>query len=218
MNYEEDFYNSGNYSSIAVSAQGGLYGTLFHSMIEKKLHSKHFKNVLEVGGLDGQHINYVKHSFDTYTITDIVSPDKEFDDKKFNFILDNIENSTLPDSEFDRVLLTCVLHHLNDPYSALKHIRRIAKKDALISILLPIDPGWAYKLAIELTSIRKAKKMGMLNEARRSRALGHRNHFDSLKLQIMDIFKYDQITFKYWPNSLLGKSFNIFSTFQIIKN
>lgn len=217
MNYEKDFYESGEYSNIAVSSQGGLYGKLFHSLTEKRLSKNHYSNVLEVGGLNGQHLNYIKHTYDKYTISDIIPATSFIENPKVKFKLDNIEDSSFANEEFDRVILTCVLHHLVYPQSALKELLRITKTGGLISILLPIDPHWPYKLTIELTSIRKAKKIGLLYEARKNRALGHRNHYDSLKWQILDAFQDHSIRRIFWPLPPLRKMFNLFEIYQIIK-
>lgn len=85
---ESEWYESGKYSEIAISAQGGLAAKIFHHQIERGLSGKDFfRSVLEIGALSGEHLPYVKHEFDSWTLCDIVDPqEKEFQDPRVNFI------------------------------------------------------------------------------------------------------------------------------------
>lgn len=216
---ESEWYESGKYSEIAISAQGGLAAKIFHHQIERGLSGKDFFcSVLEIGALSGEHLPYVKHGFDSWTLCDIVEPQEtEFQDPRVNFIKQNVHDLTFPDGEYDRVALTCVLHHLENPMQAMEEMRRVCKTGGLISIFLPVDPGWMYELAINATSLRRAKKMDLLAEAKRSRAIGHRNHFNSLRWQLEEVYRNDLIQTRWWPIPIGKRSVNMFSAWQIRK-
>ncbi len=216
---ESEWYESGKYGKVAVSAQGGLAAKIFHNQIERGLSSKDFfPNVLEIGALSGEHLPYVKHGFDTWTLCDVVQPkESEFHDARIKFVQQDVHDLTFSNGEFDRVASTCVLHHVNNPMLAMENMRRVCKDGGLISIFLPIDPGWMYEFAINSTSLRRAKKMGLHDEAKRSRAIGHRNHFNSLRWQIEEVFKNDFIQTKWWPIPFKKRSMNMFSSWQIRK-
>jgi SAM-dependent methyltransferase len=52
-----------------------------------------------------------------------------------------------PDGYFDRAVVVHVLEHLPDLPSAAAELRRVLKPDALLSLLIPCDPGLAYEIA-----------------------------------------------------------------------
>ena len=219
MYAESEWYESGKYNEIAISAQGGLAAKIFHNQIERGISKKDsFPNVLEVGALSGEHLPYVKHRFDTWTLCDIVTPkESEFQDPRVDFIQQDVHDLTFSNDEFDRVASTCVLHHLENPMLAMEQMRRVCKSGGLISIFIPIDPGWMYEWAINVTSLRSAKKMDLLPEAKRSRALGHRNHFNSLRWQLEEVYRDDLIQTIWWPIPIGKRSVNMFSAWQIRK-
>ncbi len=216
---ESEWYESGKYSEVAISAQGGLAAKVFHNQIERGLNKKDFfPKVLEIGALSGEHLPYVKHGFDTWTLCDVVEPQElEFPDPRVKFIRQDVHNLTFLNDEFDRVASTCVLHHLDNPMLAMEQMRRVCKSGGLISIFIPIDPGWMYEWAINVTSLRRAKKIGLLPEAKRSRALGHRNHFNSLRWQLEEVYRDDLIQTIWWPIPIGKRSVNMFSAWQIRK-
>jgi len=73
-----NWYTSGRYEQVAISAGGGLGGRLFHGQIERGIdRSARFPSVLEVGALTSQHLPHVKHQFDSWVLSDVVSPDTD---------------------------------------------------------------------------------------------------------------------------------------------
>jgi len=215
-----EWYGSGNYDSLAVSAQVGLAARVFHSQIERGIKPRsHFEDVLEVGALSGQHLPYVRHSFGSWTLTDVVDhPTGEFEDSRVSFSREDVHNMTFEDNRFDRVAAMCVVHHLDYPINALAEMRRVCKPGGILTILLPFEPGWAYSLGIRLTSVRKAKKLGLLEKALESRALGHRNHYSSLAWQFRETFKSDSVRVYTWPLPVGGRFLNMFSSWHIVKS
>ena len=216
---DREFYESGQYDSVGVSTQGGKIAGLFHDRVEAGISPRSsFPRVLEVGALNGQHLPYVKHHYDEWNLLDIIPTDKVFDDPRVRFTQGDAEHLPFDDDTFDRVLTTCVLHHLENPHQALSEMRRVTRPGGIITVFLPIDPGLPYELSHELTSVRAARKQGLVPEIRKARALGHRNHYKSLRWQILDVFGDDEMKQSWWPMGVPIAAVNIFRTFQVTKS
>lgn len=215
---DANFYISGEYDQVCISAQGGFFARLFHNRMESGIPQKsHLSKVLEVGALTGQHLPYVKHGFDNWHLLDIIDTDETFEDPRVSFTQGNVESLPFPDNHFDRVMTTCVLHHLDQPYEALKEMRRVTKPGGIITIFLPISPGTPYELAFDMTSMRRARRRNLVYETKKAIALGHRNHYKSLRWQVLDVFSTDKKHQKWWPLGVPLHTVNIFRTFQFTK-
>ncbi len=110
----------------------------------------------------------------------------------------NAENIPFPEAYFDRIVVTCLLHHVDQPEIALKEIDRVLKEDGSATIFLPCDPGLLLRLIRSMTSAKRAKKLGfqgydLLN------ARDHRNHIGSLLKMIEFAFSKRKIQVRYAP-------------------
>lgn len=217
---DSSWYTNGSYDQVAVSAQGGLAGRIFHSQIERGISKNdHFSRVLEIGALSGEHLPYVRHSFDSWTLSDIIDHKTgKFDDDRVHFERQDVHGLTYSDHSFDRVAAMCVVHHLDRPIQALAQMRRVCKPGGVLTIFLPVEPGWQYSLGISLTSMRRAKKLGLQEEAIRSRALQHHNHFESLQWQFREVFKHDAVKIFTWPFPFGGKYLNAFTSWHVVRS
>ena len=112
-----------------------------------------------------------------------------------------------PDKSIERILMTCVLHHIDNPYGALCEISRILDKNGEIAILMPTDPGLLNRLIKKFTVHKKAKRLENY-DSRLIYALDHRNHIDALISIIKYVFKDDKIKIKYGPFGYI-KSWNL---------
>jgi ubiquinone/menaquinone biosynthesis C-methylase UbiE len=210
------------------TANKGLNGFLFdftHKKLEliprlsngrkRKISSK----VLEVGSGSGQHLKFVEKSYSKYTMTDInfllmLKNSKESKLAKIEYKLADVQNMPFKPGSFDRVIATCLLHHLNDPEKALSEIRRVTKRDGLVSIYLSCDPGILNRFLRRLLIIPKARKLGF-NEYEIFIAREHRNHFQSLERMIKHVFKDQNIKQRYYPFRIKSWNLNTFCIFQI---
>lgn len=127
----------------------------------------HFSRVLEVGAGTGFHLSKVRHKFDEYVITDLNPP-------MLNQVRSNLGNGTkisvqredaskltFPDASFDRLIATHVLEHLPRPHSVLREWNRVVKPGGVISIVLPCDPGLAWRFGRHLGPRRKFQAIGI---------------------------------------------------------
>lgn len=211
----EDLYNL-----ICVSARKGPIMNLMHGILERKHRKSHFSNVLEVGAHKGEHLPYVRHTFDSYTLSDIqlMPPD---DVKQLpncvEFVLANLESLPFENSTFDRVLSTCVLHHVSNLEDAIDELIRVCKPGGVISILLPTDPGLTYRWVKFLGSGIKAKRLGLFKQVELFHAREHRNHYHSIAVILRSKFEFHAFHVKFWPFRVPSWNLNALTVWEIHK-
>lgn len=223
--YEEAF------SIVNSQGIGGWATRFFHRAVEKRFTSQDkFDHVLELGAAHGEHAKYVSHGFDTYLLTDIVDRHIDLDaiesasastvgEKRFEFQLADAQNLQFSNDSFDRSVHTCLLHHLRDPERALREMRRVVKPGGVVSIYLPNDPGFIYRLVQQATTGRVQRRI-LKNQAYSIsegylRALEHPNHYLALREMILEVFKDDKIHQENFPFRVTSFNLNFYSVFHI---
>jgi ubiquinone/menaquinone biosynthesis C-methylase UbiE len=167
--------------------------------------------ILEIGAGRGEHFEFVRKDFKEYVMTDISEWGKsEIQtilnlDTKISFEIQDIENLSYADNQFDRVIVSCVLIHVNQPFVALGELKRVTKKGGVISIYISADPGVILRLMRLLVSKRKMKELeapySLIN------ALSHRNNAGGLIVMTKHVFKNSKIKLYYYPFRI--KSWNL---------
>jgi ubiquinone/menaquinone biosynthesis C-methylase UbiE len=214
------------YSDIQYVNGTGRASNLYHRKIEKNLENGAFDNVLEVGSGSGEHLQYIKHDFKRYIISDLILPNLTdmANNEKIKFEKNNkvvelesvdVQKIKYSDSSFERIVSTCLLHHVQDPYSALLEMRRVAKNGATVNIYIPSDPGIFYRFSQYLVSTRAMLKYFTSTEVKYLRASEHRNHVASLTGLIKGVFAADEIEIYSFPKINLGWNSRLFQIFSI---
>lgn len=129
----------------------------------------HFENVLEVGAGTGEHIPFVRHSFNRYVVTDADSVALSIAEKKvsaqqaekFIFETQTGERLPYPDQSFDRLIAAHLLEHIPHPHLALKEWQRVLKPGGVLTLLLPTDPGMLWRFGRHLGPRRRALELGI---------------------------------------------------------
>jgi len=134
-----------------------------------------------------------------------------------DFQIQDAQALSFPENKFDRVISTCVLHHLIYPELALLEMRRVAKPGGRISIALPTDPGITYRFLRLITTVRNARRFELNSELEIVHAFEHRNHYLGIIPLICEVFKNDLIRKSNRPFGLFGYHLNAFTVFQITK-
>lgn len=210
----DDWYRN-HYSDVAVTADGSFFERYMHRAMERRFGPEdRFAQVLEVGGNRGEHIPYVRHVFERYLLTDLRQPEVS-DDLRANakVELDACDVTRMPysDGEFQRVISTCVLHHVDSPLAAAAEMRRVTRPaEGVVSILIPTDPGLAYRAGRAVTSRRLAKKRGIEERQELVHALDHRNHFRSVFTQVRHVFRHDDVAVDWYPWRVPSMELNAF--------
>lgn len=217
--YQKHFWNV-HYKGIL-----GVYSTSGHKKVEKNRKSSDtFSKVLEIGGGGGEHLPFVKHKFDSYTMLDIredletfTSLKERYKEKQLVFLLADAKAIPSDISTFDRIVSTCVLHHISDLELALTEVRRVAKNGAFIDLYVPCDPGMLYRYIRHWTSHLKQKIVMKLTwrEVKFLWAIEHRNHYLGIISIIHEIFKNDKITISRYPFKINSWNFNLYSIVTI---
>ena len=221
-NIIDDWY-SNHYNLTCVSAKNGYLANYQHKLLEKTSPKSAVlaPKILEIGTNKGEHIPFVKKNFAHYVASDIRNSEyfqvEEEIRHKTEFVLANAELLPFEDESFDRVIMTCVLHHLENPEAALSEMRRVLCVGGSLSLWLPHDPGVFYRLLRKFTSVRKARKLKIDKQLELVHALEHRNHFLSLKVIIENTFANDEIDVFRRPFKVASYNLNIVSVYQIRK-
>lgn len=129
---------------------------------------KHFPEVLEVGSGGGHHISFVRHSFDRYVLSDLNADYlRHLTEKvavgrkgKVEVASQDATRLSYPDSSFDRVIATHVLEHLPKPHAVLKEWTRVLRPGGTLSLVLPSDPGLAWRVGRCFGPRAAARKVG----------------------------------------------------------
>jgi len=157
-----ELYESTNYD-------GGLAGYFLaksHEWCEADFKSTdHFSRVLEVGAGTGIHIGFVRHGYDEYVMTDLNPPmlaSAEHKSRGATVVeVQDATKLTYPDASFDRVVAAHVLEHLPKPHEVLREWFRVLKVGGVLSIVLPCDPGVAWRLGRAVGARGKFVKRGI---------------------------------------------------------
>ena len=228
-------YYLSHYNNIMTSGLIGFVVSLYHRHLEFGFNSsKHLSRVLELGAGNNEHLPFVRHSYDKYTLSDIriellqesiqksmeitIKGNFEFknpdSDKLFEIQeIDAEDLGVFSDSSFDRVIAGCLILHLKDPEKALREWRRVAKSGGCISIYIHSEPGMLLRFARLMSTSIRGKRMGIdhINFVYSE----HKLHFLAIKYLINDIFSSDKVKFRAFPFPFLSWNFSLWKIAQI---
>ena len=212
---EDDFCND-LYGEIQSSGWCGRYVGISHRALENNIPSlPNDALILEIGGNLGEHCKYVTHPYQKYIVSDYRKISEPMVSPKIVFEQQNAETLSYHDDKFDRVLMGCVLHHVDFPEKALRQIRRVVKTGGLVSITLPCDPGLLYRFGKYVGPYRAHRKTFPQQRPEYFHYQQHRNHYPGLKSLIYEVFRDDLIVERSFPFPLRIWNLNLFSIFQI---
>ncbi len=212
----EDLFCSTTYGELQSKGACGRYVSASHRALEKGLGEiEPSAAILEVGGNLGEHCRFVKHPYSTYLVTDYRKTDFVPPNSRISFEVADVELLPYDDRTFDRVLATCLLHHLGEPAKALQEVRRVTKPGGLVSLTLPCDPGMLYRFGKAVGPYRTLRRQHPKVDPRLFHYGQHRNHYPGLITLIDHYFANDNVTRRQWPLPVATWNFNLFTIFQI---
>jgi ubiquinone/menaquinone biosynthesis C-methylase UbiE len=118
------------------------------------------------------------------------------------------------DSKFDRVVVTCLLVHLENPEKCLLELRRVCKPGGVITIYLPCEPGLFLRLVRKFTTELKTQRVSQL-DPKLIHFLEHRTSHESIVYFSKKIFGDKKMSKDYWPFKLISWNLNLFAIFQV---
>lgn len=191
-NYDRSNYDRGLAASVL---------TRTHALVEKPFGpDRHLPDILEVGAGTLAHLPFVRHSFSRYVASD-------FDQKVLDALIDTplppgvvlmkLDGGALPfdDGSFDRVIATHVLEHVPFPHLAIAEWVRVLKPGGVLSVILPCDPGWAWRIGRYLGPRKQAEAAGLPYDYYMARE--HINSIFNLK-EIL-AYHFPERDVKWWP-------------------
>jgi phosphatidylethanolamine/phosphatidyl-N-methylethanolamine N-methyltransferase len=213
---KEDEFCSGLYSEVQSKGLIGWYVRQSHLALEKGFKIPDQTVVLEVGANLGEHLQYVNPNYRKYILTDYRDTGFVSKNPNVEFRQANVEDLPFEDQIFDRLIATCLLHHLDNPIEALIEMRRVVKPGGVISISLPCDPGFLYRLSKKIGPDRAWKK-AKAGDPEFFHYSQHRNHYPAILSYIKNVFAEDTVSCKNWPLNIPTWNGNLFSVIQIEK-
>ena len=209
------------YSSYQEKGSIGAMMELCHKNLESNRYFDQFtKNckILEIGAGSSPHVKYVKHQFGKYFFLEnskyaINFLKKKFiKHKKFQFKVYNGKKIPFKNNYFDRIIISHVLEHIDEPEFFLEEMMLKTKKNGLLSIALPIDPGlmWRFgRFFLKLFTVRNKFNISNL-EYDYMIATEHVNSIFNLKSIIKYKYKDNIISEQYLPFKIKILDFNLF--------
>ena len=131
--------------------------------------------------------------------------------------MQDVTKLSYEDNFFDRVVITCVLVHLDDPVQALNEIRRVLKPGGYVSLYLPCEPGFLLRIVRKFSTRAKAKRLG-IQEISFLHFLEHKNYFIAIDFFVRHIFSDSWIISRYYPFPFLSWNLNLFKLYTIKKS
>ncbi len=214
-----DIYDDANYSSPLQS----YVMRASHKLAEKKYSvNDRFSRVLEIGAGTGEHLEFVRHEFDEYVLTDLDSKTLDIAQKKLGdsygnklkFETQSGEGLSYADNSFDRLIASHVLEHIYQPHLAIKEWQRVVKDKGVLSILIPTDPGLAWRLGRHLGPRRNAIAQGMPYDYLMARE--HVNSCNNLIALLRHYFPDRKEA--WWPFPVPAIDLNLFFVFHAVIN
>lgn len=172
----------------------------------------HFARVLEVGAGTGAHIDSVRHTFDEYVMTDMnidilqTAAKRSAATRNVRTEQQDATKLTYPDASFDRLIATHVLEHLPAPHQVLREWHRVVKPGGVITLVLPCDPGIAWRLGRAIGSRAKFVKVGMAYDYWMARE--HINAINNLHALVQ--FYFDEVESFWRPFAIPSMDINLF--------
>lgn len=202
--------------------------SLTHKLVEKKYIKSISKGVesginnqtidiLEIGAGKGEHLPYVRDNFTKYVMLDLLDPPNNFfweRDQRVSWIVNDICKFEMFGNKFDRIVVMCVLHHIDDLEAAFVNIKKLLKPGGTLSVFLSSDPGLMNRLYRRLIVTPRAKRLGF-KDYELVNAIEHRNHYYSIKIQMNHMFAGYKIRRAYYPFRLPFQDLSLFSIWTI---
>ena len=166
LNSEQTRWYKDEYEKVMNQGLVGKMWRRIHHQLDKPfLHLTNLK-IVEVGAGHGQHFNLSKLNVERYVEVDLQQLNR-VNGKEIGIVERRVEDAerlkSVNDDEFDLLIATCLLPHLQDPELALNNFRRVVRNAGALSLYVPCEPGIVLRLARTLSTKRKRKKLGFFD-------------------------------------------------------
>ena len=216
------------YNKYQDSGSVGLLMTICHNGLEddiKGFKKKKNDKILEIGAGTSPHLNFINPEFGKYFFLEnskfSINYLKNKFIKKKNIFYKLYSGNKIPfkNNYFERIIISHVLEHIPDPESFLEEMIKKLKPGGKLSIALPCDPGFLWRLGRFFLKIFSVKKeLGISKEEYDYMiATEHINSIFNLKSILK--FKYSRKIKKesYLPFKVKNVDMNLFYNVTLVK-
>ena len=216
------------YNSYQEEGTVGLLMKLCHLQLEKNNFFDKFdkkSQILEIGAGSSPHFNYISHMFGKYVFLEnskfaINYLKKKFKrKKKLDYKIYNGKKIPFKSNYFDRIIISHVLEHIQEPELFLKNMMLKLKKGGILSISLPCDPGFFWRLGrffLKIFTVKKKLKISNV-EYDYMIATEHINSIFNLKSIIKYKYSKNIIKESYLPSRIKFIDLNLFYNITLKK-
>lgn len=210
-----DWYQSGYQEAYHFGFVGWAYQRIYKFM-EKPHRASPQCTILEVGAGSGDFRAHAGPNFRRYVELDLRENLHSEQAPGVESVTGNAEDLTcFRDGEFDRLIATCVLVHLDSPVQALLEWRRVVKPGGSLSIYVPPEAGLLIRWVRRLVTWRAPSAAGL--DARRIASLQHKFSYFYDESIIQEVFKGDQVKRRTFPFKLFEFDLALFHVFEITR-
>ena len=209
-------YNSHLYSGLL-----GILMKYCHRKLEVyKSKKDNYDKILEIGAGSAPHFNFMKCLYNEYHIAETSDFAKDFHKNNPKVKLLKYDGRNLPyqNETFDRIIISHCLEHILSPEEFIQEMMSKLKKDGVLSISLPTDPGIAWRLGrlfIRLFTIKKTYQISG-DEFNYMNATEHVNSIFNL-ISIIRFNYKNQYEEYFYPMRLKMADLNLFYNVHITK-
>lgn len=213
-----DAFYSDHYREIMGTGLISRFWAIIHTQMERPFTNGSYRHILEIGSGNGEHIPFVLCEYESYLATDIRIENLSNIQKiepRVSLQVEDAQKLSFQDDAFDRVIVTCLLAHLDKPEEAVAELHRVVKKgNGYVTVYLPCEPGIFLRFIRSFSTHLKARKRGV-NDISRIHYLEHRNYYLALDSLISNEFIGSRINKRYYPFRFLSWNFNLYRIYQI---
>lgn len=209
-------YNSHLYSGLL-----GILMKYCHRKLEVyKSKKDNYDKILEIGAGSAPHFNFMKCLYNEYHIAETSDFAEDFHKNNPKVKLLKYDGRNLPyqNETFDRIIISHCLEHILSPEEFIQEMMSKLKKDGVLSISLPTDPGIAWRLGrlfIRLFTIKKTYQISG-DEFNYMNATEHVNSIFNL-ISIIRFNYKNQYEEYFYPMRLKMADLNLFYNVHITK-
>ncbi|SVD21337.1 uncharacterized protein METZ01_LOCUS374191 [marine metagenome] len=220
MYRKKEFNLDSSYNNHLYTGIIGVFMRYCHRNLEKFKSEEVYSKILEIGAGTAHHLPYIKHKFQHYYVAETSDFAIDYLKKAGLEKVIKYDGKNLPfdESFFDRIIISHVLEHVNNPEEFIMEMMSKLKKGGILSISLPTDPGLLWRASrnmIKILSLNRSQKLSNM-EYDYVNSIEHINSIFNLR----NIIKYhfsDSIQEKFLPFRIKLPDINLFYNVHITK-
>ncbi len=220
MYRKKEFNLDSSYNSHLYTGIIGVFMRYCHRNLEKFKSEEVYSKILEIGAGTAPHLPYIKHKFQHYYVAETSDFAIDYLKKAGLEKVIKYDGKNLPfdDAFFDRIIISHVLEHVNNPEEFIMEMMSKLKKGGILSISLPTDPGLLWRASrniIKILSLNRSQKLSNM-EYDYVNSIEHINSIFNLR----NIIKYhyrNNIQETFLPFRIRLPDINIFYNVHITK-